>query len=524
MLKIFPRVRSNKLILSLTIITFIILAIPLLLYGVNGTFFYRTDPDIVYVTNALLFIKSGAVFYADHPGTPSIVLLSISYLPLRIVSQFFLHQNFIQWSFNNFALLLYYSRFCQLILYSLALLVFLKVVSNMSKSVTITLFSWFAFFWLMGVDRSISIVPENLSLFLTAFWLFFFIKFLSKRNYKLNIILVTISALAVANKFTSIFLLIPSIFLPTFINKSNIKQKIIRFLLNILVSILVFFLGILPAINRISYIINWMKVLFFHTDADGTGVVSTFNLKSYFGSLNSLFFHVDPVAFFVFLSVLLLMTYLIIIKKVRKGSPIVFLTLTTSLGVLIFAKYPVDHYLLVNLALIIFCLSYFLTKVNIILLPKIGSASTLMNFLLLFFGILFVGGVNAYLTDATVQLKPYISLQRYVYKNPAKINTLWGYENMDYTLYSWTHTWSLDVFEKQFKIKPALQLASDLKTINSSDNSGNNVFDYCWDKAYLPKELAIDFLNMYKDKNLKAFPIPGDNSIYEIDSAHCTMK
>jgi len=149
---------------------------------------------------------------------------------------------------------------------------------------------------------------------------------------------------------------------------------------------------------------------------------------------------------------------------------------------------------------------------------------TLTNFLLIIFAILFVGGARAYLINTTVQLRPYLKLQTYVNKNPSKVNTLWGYENKDYTLYTWTRDWSLDVFKEQFREKPALQLASNLKTVNSSSDFGKYVFDFCWDKAYLSRERALIFLNLYKDKDLKAFPVPDDNSVYEIDSTHCTMK
>jgi hypothetical protein len=380
------------------------------------------------------------------------------------------------------------------------------------------MFSFFAFFSIMQVQNAIFVVPETLSIFLTAVWLFFFVDFSLKRSYKLNIVLVVISALAVANKFTSVFLLIPSIFLPMFIDKLNFQNKLIKFGLNILISVLVFLLGIFPAINRFGYLISWTKSLFLHTDVYGRGVESVFNWKSYLTSFLSLITGA-PIPFAIIFSTVILGIYFVSKKKIKVTAPILFLTATTFAGILVFAKYFVIRYFIVDFELIIFCLSYFLSKSKVLL-------TVLLSILLI---VPFIETISVYWKGQTGRFDLAMAYRQiYISKNSAKTNTLWGYgvESVYGELQGWTSGWSDNVFGDEFNVKPVLYLSYDLKNINfiggSDDKKG--VFDVCWDKAYLLNKDVDKFLNMYKDKNLKAFPIPGDSSIYEIDSTHCTMK
>lgn len=517
MTRIVHWIRINKLVFFLVAITFIILIIPLLRYGVSGTFFYNLDPDIVYVTNAILYIKSGIVFYADHPGTPSIILFSWLYIPLRFLAKFYFHKDFIQWSFDNIVFLTYYSRIFSLIIFCSGLFVFLKVISKTFRSVYITTFSFLAFFAVMQVQNAISVVPENLSIFLTAVWLYFFTKFISKKSYRLNIILIIISAFAVANKFTSLFLLIPSLLLPIF-NNVSFRKRTLQFFINLVISISIFFLGIFPAIGKMAYISDWVRSLLLHTDIYGRGIESVFDLKSYLSSVWTLITGA-PIPFAIIFSTLLLGIIYVRNKKLKISGPISFLTFTTFVGIAFFAKYPVIRYFVVDFELIIFCLSYFLSKSKILL-------AILMSVLLI---VPFVEIINIYTIGETARFDPVMAYQQiYIYKNPAKVDTLWGYgvECIYGELYGWTSGWSGNVFGEQFGIKPVLYLNYDLKSIKMLGGSDNKkgVFDVCWDKAYLLSKDVTKFLNMYKDKNLRAIPVPGDDSVYEIDSTHCTMK
>jgi hypothetical protein len=365
--KIWRWMCDNELIVFLTLITFVILGYPLFRFGIDKSFFYSLDPDVVYVTNAILYTKYAVISYADHPGTPTIMLINYLFFPLRLIAKYILHQKFIQWSFDNYAFLTYYLRIFELFIFSTATFIFLKVTAKISKSVSILIFAWIAMLSLTGISWAISIAPENLSLFLTSLWLLVFVNFLKQRKYRLNIILMVISGFAAANKFTSIFLLVPSLFLPLFIERFKIGQKLMTFLSNILVFGLAFYLGIRPAMNQLGYLKFWVVSLFTHAGDHGTGALSVFDITTYSGSAIALI-KGYPIVFIFICFTLVLGALLIIKKKINVTNPVVFLAFTSAAGIAVFAKYPLIHYDYVNILLITFCLVFFLSKAKISLL------------------------------------------------------------------------------------------------------------------------------------------------------------
>jgi len=159
-------IKRNRLILLLTVTAFLILGSPLFISGIQKTTFYGIDPDIVYLTNALLYTKYNIISYIDHPGTPTILLLSYLFIPLRILAKFALHKDFIQWSFDNYSFLTYYIRIFMLITFSTALYMFIRLVRSFARHIIYIILSFLLFFSFTGATLAISIVPENISLFL----------------------------------------------------------------------------------------------------------------------------------------------------------------------------------------------------------------------------------------------------------------------------------------------------------------------------------------------------------------------
>ena len=356
--------KKKYLILLLVIPVFLILGFPLFIYGIDRTFFYSTDPDVVYITNALLYTKYAIISYADHPGTPTITLLYYLFFPLRLIAKYILHMGFIQWSFDNYAVLTYYTRFFELFLTSAGLFIYLNVIKKISNSTRIIMFAAFSVFSFAGLTFATRIVPENLSFFLTSIWLLVFLRFIQKRNYFLNSVLVFIAAFTVANKFTALFLLIPSLFLSIFVRGLEVDQKFVRMQMNILIAGLAFYFGILPASNMFTFIKNWAVLLFSRAGSHGTGAVSTLDWGTYSASA-AVLVKAQPAAFIFICLTVVLGVYLLINRKLKFSNPIIFLALTSLAGILVFAKYPVIHYNYVNVLLIIFCASYFLTKVKV---------------------------------------------------------------------------------------------------------------------------------------------------------------
>lgn len=505
-------VRGNYLIISLVLIVLLILAFPLFIYGINGAFFYRFDPDIVYIGNALLYTKAHVISYFDHPGTPTIMLFYYLFIPLRMLSKYFLHIGFVQWSFDNFALLVFFLRIFELALFGTSLFIFLKSVKSVSKSILIIVFAWFAFFCLSTNWRqAISIVPENFSFLLTGLWLLVFVKFIEKRAYFLNLILVFISGFAVANKFTSAFLLIPSLLFPFFSKRLKIDQKFGGFAFNIAISAVAFFLGIWPILNRLTGLLHyWVGLLFYH------GETSIFDLATYSKSALSLI-SAEPVAFTIICLTTILAAYLVIKRRLKIDNLVVFLLLTTLVGILIFAKSPSAHYSFVNYILVVFCASYFLSKVK----------TNLVKIVIPFLAIPVFINIHGYLTTTSNWVKKEVLLQNYLDKNPARINTLWGINNKFNIINNWTAFWASNVFGDQFTSMPVIMIFEDIEGARTSGfpkGPIKNVFAFCWDKAYLPKERAIKFLAIYHDRKLEMKEVPVNNSIYQISSNHCTTR
>jgi len=412
--------KKNKLILFLVAITFFIYGFPLIIFGIEKTFFIGIDPDVVYITNALLYTKYNIISYADHPGTPTIMLLYYLFFPLRFYAKYIVHQGFIQWSFDNYSFLTYYSRVFELLLTSLALFIYLKAVSYISKSRRIVIFIWLAASLFIGLGFSVHVVPENLSFFLASVWLTIFIYFCKKKTYLSNALLVIISGFALANKFTTLFLLLTSLFLPVFIKKLKIDQKFVRVQFNILLGSLSFYIGIRQALGRFTYIKNWAISLFIHSGGHGTGNKVIFDWATYWGSVKTLVTGLPVFSIFLALSVVLFI-YAIYKKHIKFNDPFTYLYTMAMLGITIFSKYSVIHYNLINISLVIFCTGYFLSKLK----TPILKYTTMV--LLVFF---------------LINIKNNII-------NTNKFMKTEKEETVEEVVASWTPYWSADIFREQ---------------------------------------------------------------------------
>lgn len=412
-------IKRNRLILLLTVTAFLILGSPLFISGIQKTTFYGIDPDIVYLTNALLYTKYNIISYIDHPGTPTILLLSYLFIPLRILAKFALHKDFIQWSFDNYSFLTYYIRIFMLITFSTALYMFIRLVRSFARHIIYIILSFLLFFSFTGATLAISIVPENISLFLSVIWLSIFYKFSKKPAYLLSVLLTVISGIAFANKFTNLFLVISSILMPLYLSNTKLVGRIIFSLCNTAIAVLFFLFGIFPIINRLGSLIHWSDQLFSHTDQYGTGMDSIFNWGQYYLSITSLI-STHPLTFVFILITIFLSVYLLLNKKISIKDPTVVLLGIAIAGVLIFSKYPQIHYNYVNILIVIYCFIYFMQKLKLIW-AKVVS---------LFLAAVFILNVKNYLIQTLNQIKT---------SSEDKINIM----------EIWTPVWSSDIFRDQ---------------------------------------------------------------------------
>jgi hypothetical protein len=425
MIKIISKIcrwfRVNKIILMLILLTGIILGSPLLIFGPSKSFFYSIDPDIVYVTNALLYTKANVIVYMDHPGTPTIVLLHYLYIPLRLIAKYILHENFIQWSFNNYVFLTYFLRFFQLILSCLGLLIFLSIIKKYFKSNWLVLIAFILVFSFVGLSKSLSIAPENLSFFLTACWFIFLAKFIETKRYLWTIGMTTISGFVFANKFTSLFLIIISLFIIFYI-KGNIGKKLLLVITNFSFALGTFFIGIWPIRIRLANIINWGQSLFLHAGKYGYGAKTIFDFETYSTSLLFLI-KTQPLTFIFILFTVLFGIYLLIKRKLTIKNPVILVFLVSLAGILIFSKYPTIHYNFVNIFVMVSCAVYFISKFR-------TKSIKFITFTLI---IVFIFSSFSYIKESVLLLtKPQSS-------------------SVSDLLQAWTPFWSADIFKDQLE-------------------------------------------------------------------------
>lgn len=422
-------VSHNRVLILLCLVLFLILGIPLVKYGINGSFYYRLDPDVVYVTNAVRYTTVALISYIDHPGTPTIVLISYLFYPFRLVAKYMLHERFIQWSFDNYAFLTYYIRVFMLSLTTVATFVYLKGVRKLTNSIWLMFFVVFCLFSFGGIIEAIQIAPENLSTLLTAIWLYVFLLFIKKRGFTLNIFLALLAGFALANKFTSLFLIILSILLSFYGTNIKVKEKILRFFANCAAASFAFYIGIFPVIGRLSSLKSWVYQLFGHSELYGTGSATVFDPTAYLLSFKQIFSTSPALVLFICLAFILGIVVLIK-RKLPVNHPVILLIAVSFFGFLTFAKYPNIRYNYVNILLLIFCVTYFLTLLK-------TSFTKVLTLIML---ILFILSIFNYM----------------------KMTRIWinigQDESIPSVLNRWTPFWSDDVYREQLDAVGVLKL------------------------------------------------------------------
>lgn len=356
------------------------MALPLFIFGVHKSFYVNPDPDIVYATNAVLFLKSGIIGYADHPGTPQILLASLLSLPLKFISTVILHQNFTQWTFNNFEIYMFYLRVFELIISGLSLFILLKLINSLNNS-KLFAFMFFLLFFLAGIYTwTTYVAPEALLMLFSAVWLNYLFIFIDKPTLRNSLILSGLSGIAFANKFTGVVLIICTIVAIAIAGNKKLKEIII----NIFVFISAFIIGIIPVFSKFAQIYDWGLSLLIHPGIYGQGPQTLFNADMYMSSLSTLIRNYPSVFLIIILGIILS----IINFKNRKSNKdriILSLLIISSVIFFIFSKYPKIHYNFSNLLLISFSVSYFLSKMN-----KIWRAALIPVFTVMFIWTLFI--------------------------------------------------------------------------------------------------------------------------------------
>jgi len=493
----------------------LILALPILKTGSFSTF-YSTDPDVHYVSNSLSYLQSKVIAYNNHPGTPAIVLISIFLLPLRIYVELLKHSQFIDWSFLNINFVYYFIRLSHSVLLGSSVLLFLIAVYKFSKSLVTTCFTCLSLLVYTAFPYlATTISAEGTLFFVTCLWLLVFTFYMKSRSKTTSFLLVVISAVALATKFTSMPLTIASIILYVFVPKTTLKQKLEKIVQSSLIILLVFIFCTWPIRTTYSRMFQWLTYLATTTETHGGGTNAIFNLSSYLQSTTGLIARETWAALISVYSIVGIML-IIARKKHLPNIPLLILVGSTLVSMLIIAKYPLSYYQVVTYTLLVFLASF-----SFNLLPKVTQIALLV--VLILPAVANVENSNNTILRAA---KKTTALETYIREHPPRIVTLWVWgRSRDFSLL-WTRDWASGHFSSQLtKYRPnLLELEPNFDFVNIDGRNRKPVFSVCWDQLYLPQASASDFVAKYPQKHLKTTALPETDDMALIESNHCLTK
>lgn len=480
----------------LSIFTGLTSLLPIFLIGVKGIF-YSIDPEVMYVGNALSYIKIGQIQYIDHPGTPTIMLAALLLWPFRLYAKLVDHVPFVLWSFKHYGELFLYLRIWQGALLTLAVWIFLKAVKSVTGSWTMIIFSWLLLFLFPPFLRlGTGISPETLSFLLSSIWVWVLAKFLNKPDVGLVPFLGIISGLAVANKFTNLFLIAAATSLPTYLKSLNWRQKAINSLITLLVASGGFIVGTLSIRDKYQVLLGWVVKLVTSTGIHAGGAKAIFDWPSYWQAIITLHYQLPWLYFGLALTLL--------ISIIRRKSTM--LVIIYTVGVLVFAKYPLSYYQLSNYTVLVFLIAFLFSKIDKLLIAVVC----------LFFLPLVVSTTNDYLKTTYVAMYKTRALENYIDDHPSKVRELWewGRAKTPALLLTMSSDWHGSIFSDE---KVGLNLpAYELFPI-----SKERVFDICWDQLYIQKISIKWFTDRYLEKKLRQNQISGNDDMMMISSDHC---
>jgi len=511
------RKNRNLLIIVLTLLTLLFVS-PIINYGTIGVF-YNMDPEMALIGNALSFTKEGVIHYWDHPGTPSILLIWASYIPLRFFTKFVEHTNFITWAFNNISILYYYTRLVYVAVFISSVSLFLLAVSKTAKKTIPVIFAWVSLFTFSFTLRlGGTVLSETLSFFLLSVWLITFSKYITRQTKERIFLLSFLAGLAVANKYNSFPVFVISLLLPLFTIKLKKLEVIKTFTFSGIIGMSSFILGTWYIKRQYLYLFKRLMMIFFQSgSAHGNGTSSFVNPASYGHSIIN-FYNSNTVPSLIFIFTMILFSVFVLWKKssrkaIDKAMIIYYFVVFAS--TLFIAKYSMSYYQFPNFVLLVFGASYLLSKFS-------NKAALLICLLVIPFSHNSIKLSRNYLINS-IESSAY--LEEYIEQNSTKYPTLWDYgPSKDFALL-WLRDWSRGVFAEELILKrpDLLELKSDYETVAVNYYDYKKAFDVCWDKLYIREERGEVFLEKYSDRDLDFEPI-GNTRIMKISSDHCATK
>lgn len=477
----------------------------------NGIFF-SIDPDVMYVSNALSFIQNHQIHYFDHPGTPSIILLSLLLTPLRFYTKFLVHTNFIYWSAFHYGIIFFYSRICMLFIAGTGLLILFYAVHKYTKrnfSMFVILLALLAFtpFYYLGT----SISAEALSFTLASIWLLLFVHYAKTNNKLFLYILAFLSGFSFANRATSVALGISILALSIFYGGKGFKFKLLTVVRVLLIEILGYYMGLWPISNKIFTVTKVLLLLGGGSSIHGGGMGQVFRLEAFLTSVNTIF-NTDTQAVLAFLAVLII-CIVSFFSKDSKDRKMGIIGICAGMVAVLFAKFPLIHYQTTNYLVIIFVGSVFISRRLVL--------SVLFTTIMLFCTRTVL---LDYQKSITRNVNKAILLQNYQDSHPASVGTVWEFGKTKNFAILWSRYWGRGLFEDEIQQRtpPLYESENKFRQIEISSAQQKKLFDVCWDQLYLQDSSLDAFLNNNYEKDIRINKIH-NTDIDVIFSTHCQV-
>lgn len=470
---------------------------------------FAIDPDVVYLANAITFIKTFHIYYFDHPGTPAIMLHGLLELPLVVYTKFVIREGFLGWILRNFGQVIYYARILNSGIFAAALIIFISSIYRTTKRLLFIPLGLLIFLSFEPLYFSaVSITAESTLFLLTSVWVFIFLDNNQEPNTKKLLILATISGFAVANRYTSGLLPI----LTLAVCYSQIPHNKIKMLaLVFAVIIFSFLIGILPVAKYMTAMVDWILELGGKTGLHGSGGKGFISLAIYLDSIKK-FANLPLLKTFFWAAIVFAITsiYKVATNQDKKTKWLIVFAAIDLFVTLTFLKYPLLHYQTTNFLVFI--------AITTLLFSKFKK-TTLIAFILLLI-IPAHQTATRYFSQINSLIEETKSIEDFASANPPKISRVWDWSRTQEFARIWARDYS-----------PAFRLVStdaypNLLGLHSLDQIETNtenldVFDVCWDQLFIQDVTVGAFMDKYKDKNLVVENIPNSKTMKLVKRSDC---
>lgn len=505
------RLRNNSFLflILLPLATFILVALPLLAHPISGAFF-AVDPDVVYLSNALSYIKSHQIHYVDHPGTPTILWLATSLLPFRILAKFVFLTPFLAWFIAHVSQLYYYARLIQTLLLGFSVSLFLLAVYRSSASTLSILLAWLSLIIYQSfLNAGTALAPEALTLLFISLWVFLFQGFLKSFSPSKVILLSLISGLATANKLSNLFVIFITLSLVLVFPRFSKTQKFLNLLLNSFFAVFGFILGTWPIHGNYPSLFKWVTRLVTFTGIHGGGTRGFFSLQTWFQSASALVQSNPEATLVISFLALVFIRQLIFDRSKNKFVLVVFGG--ALLGLLTFAKYPLSHYQFANYLLLVFSGSWLIKNFSKTIKTILVMALILPMFLV----------VTKYHFVITKTINQSVAIERYVQEHPSPHASIWEWGYSPNFALLWGRSWSGGSFDQELlAIRPDLLEIASPTHLRLNYYDKKPFFEVCWDHLYVQKSSWPIFKNAHPTRSFLVDEISGTD-LFAVSSSHC---